>query len=63
LGIYSWWYKVTLQEDMQEELAYIIARAEVLYAVGKTAAPIKDLATAITYLKLAQTGIRNEIDQ
>jgi len=51
---------MTLEEDMQEELAYIIARAEVLYAVGKTAAPIKDLATAITYLKLAQTSIRNE---
>lgn len=52
---------MTLEEDMQEELAYIIARTEVLYAVGKTAAPIKDLATAITYLKLAQTSIRETL--
>jgi len=50
----------SLEEEIQEELAYLIERAEELEAVCKSTYNSKDLSTAITYLRLSQTTIQNE---
>ena len=52
--------KMKLEKEIQEELAYIIERAEELEAVSKGKYVVKDLSTALTYLRLTQTTIRNE---